>query len=399
MTTKRANLRRFAGLYGSSIMSLSFNLGGLAAGLIIASSTGVILDVRWALLMYPSVLSVRGAIGGLFSGRLSTALHIGLVNPTFRNNTRHFHLLFDSVSVLTMVSAFVMWMFACGFGFALIGLTSAEMLAMLVVALATMGMSLLVVSPATVLVSNFALRRGLDPDVVTYPIISTVADVLVTVVYLVIVVVHRSSVFFFLLSIFAVLFVLLCFRIWYADRAEEVFNKTIREFAGVLLIIGFFVNIAGSTLERISHLIENQPHIYMIYPAVIDTVGDVGSIVGSTATTKLNLGLMDGSLRSFRNQSAQIGGAWLASLTMFITYAVLAAAFFGTTMVDMAIFLGRIVLTNLSSVGLIVLFSVCITVWTYTRGKDPDNFVIPIESTLSDAITSLCLLASILILL
>ncbi|NIR48321.1 MAG: hypothetical protein GWN55_04245, partial [Phycisphaerae bacterium] len=39
-------------------------------------------------------------------------------------------------------------------------------------------------SPITIAVSFLSFRRGLDPDIIVYPVISTVADVLVTLCYI-----------------------------------------------------------------------------------------------------------------------------------------------------------------------------------------------------------------------
>ena len=54
-----------------------------------------------------------------------------------------------------------------------------------------------------------------------------------------------------------------------------------------------------------------------------------------------------------------------------------------------------LLITNLLAVFIIVIISFAIAMATFRKGLDPDNFVIPIESTLTDGITTIALLASL----
>ncbi|MFH1180162.1 MAG: hypothetical protein V1710_07375, partial [Candidatus Bathyarchaeota archaeon] len=80
-----------------STSAQAFNLLGIIAGSILAESYGIFQEHPWALLVFPGLLSNRGAIGGLFSGRLSTGLHLGTIRPQIRGNTREAQYLLSSV--------------------------------------------------------------------------------------------------------------------------------------------------------------------------------------------------------------------------------------------------------------------------------------------------------------
>ncbi|MGV9170745.1 MAG: magnesium transporter [Promethearchaeia archaeon] len=393
MKVDRNRLIHLGHLYGRSVLSLLFNLGGLLAGLFLASSTSIIASVSWALLLYPSILSVKGAIGGLFSGRLSTALHMGTIKPSLRDNTEHFYVLVSAMASLSLITAVVMWMYAWGFGLVLIGLEFHEIIEMFFVMLATVGLAFIVIIPTTILLSFVALRKSLDPDVVTYPIISTVADIVVTVIYLSLIAISRTTVCMTGIIGIAVVFTVICLGVLWNNRSQEMLKKTIKEFIGVLFVIGFFVTIAGSALDRINQVVLRIPHIYAVYPAIIDTVGDVGSIVGSLASTKLSLGTIGATLSSFRSNLSDIACTWLASVTMFVGYGLISAQIF--RLFHSTIFLVllvQLILANVISVSIILLFSSVLTLWTFKRGLDPDNFINPILSAVSDGITSLSLL-------
>jgi mgtE-like transporter len=127
-------------------------------------------------------------------------------------------------------------------------------------------------------------------------------------------------------------------------------------------------------------------------------IGDVGSVVGSTATTKLALGLLRPSLRSIRNHARTIISAWAASIVMFVVLGFLAPALSGTfSLSNIVSLLIILLLANLFAVTGIVLLSFGISILTFQRGLDPDNFVLPIESSFADSLMTISLLVSLVI--
>jgi cation transporter-like permease len=103
------------GFLKESLIALSFNIGGILAGFIVASQFNVFQLSPWAIAVYPAILTARGVISGLFSGRLSTALHIGTILPRIRGNTENF-MLFKSVIFLTLETSAVMSLLSIAFG-------------------------------------------------------------------------------------------------------------------------------------------------------------------------------------------------------------------------------------------------------------------------------------------
>src|SRR5208283_5578349 len=78
--------------------------------------------------------------------------------------------------------------------------------------------------------------------------------------------------------------------------------------------------------KGISNAAKNQKEIYTIYPALINMVSNVGSVVGSTANTKLALGLLKPSFSSIKNHAKNINSAWAASLLIFTVLALISLA-------------------------------------------------------------------------
>ena len=52
----------------------------------------------WILALFPPILTVRGGIGGIFSGNLATMMHLGLVKPRIRGNTEQYKDLIKMIN-------------------------------------------------------------------------------------------------------------------------------------------------------------------------------------------------------------------------------------------------------------------------------------------------------------
>ena len=389
MTRKTADsLRKTLKGISLSLLPLSFNLVGILAGSILAFYHAFITANPWALVVYPGILSIRGAIGGMYAGRLGTALHIGTIKPTIRGNTRESSTLLSSIATLTLLSGLVLSAVTSLFLYLFAGATPHEVILSVLIIIATMATSVLVISPITFLISVYSFRKGLDPDVVVYPIVSTVADVIITVFYIVMIKGALSN--YLMIAIADLLYVSVVVVVVLRNYRDAEYVRTIREFVITLVIVSIVVNITGLALEGFTKRIGIPREVFAVYPAVIDTVGDVGAIVGSTATTKIILGLMAPSLRGARAHSAQILNTWAASLILFIAYSFVSSLLFGFE--HLGRLLLQLVAVNIVVVPLIVLVTIGIAVLTSSRGWNPDNFITPIVSVLSDGLTTFAIL-------
>jgi len=397
--TTAMNSKVFFKTFREALIAYMFDFGGIIAGFIVASNLNIFQFAPWTIAIYPAVISAKGVIGGLFSGRLSTALHIGTIYPRLFGNTKTFYKLYEAIIVLTLITSVAMCAVSVIFGSLFWGITTEDFLDILVVVLATMTLGL-TISFLAIPVSFITFKRGLDPDILVYPIMSTVADIGITSCYII-----MLNLFFLLgnLGKYAVGFsgLFLVFLVLYIlprNIHDEEFGKTVRESLLTLVFVAFIVNITGTILKSISAVAEDRREVYTVYPALIDAIGDVGSVIGSTATTKLALGLLKPSFAAMKSHAMQIFAAWAASMVMFILAS-------GVSLVINRIFVlhaffsfaSLLLATNVIAVSAIVLISYAVSILTFRRGLDPDNFVIPIESSLADSTTSVALLIVLLL--
>lgn len=393
-----AKLSEFSKPFKESLMALSINVFGILAGTTVAFYLGLFEITPWAIATYPVLLSARGVIGGLLSGRLSTGLHLGTIKPSFLGNTERFYTLIHAMVTLALETSILMSVGAVIFGSFLWSATLTDFVDILSVISATMTLSLIIITPLTVTVSSFSFRRGLDPDVILYPIESTVSDILITLCYFLVLNLFFANnltgrYLIFLLGL-ALLFVVVYFLP--KNIRKTGFVATVKEAIPTLVLVALVANVTGSMLSKIRETVGDRREVYTVYPALNTTTGDVGAVVGSTATTKLALGTLRSSFSAIRNHSTEIFGVWSASIIMFSVYSILSLCIQGIfTLNTFLRFTSMLFATNLMAISSIIVVSFAVAILTFQKGLDPDNFVIPIESSLADGITTVFLLTAL----
>ena len=389
----------FSKTFKECLLSFSFDIAGLVAGGILASQTHIFSLSSWIIALYPAILSARGMISGIFTGRLSTALHLGTVNPKLFGNTRKFYKLIELIIATNLVISIFMSSIAMLLGFFLWGIEVTDFATIIILVMATMALGL-TISFFNMLVSFLSFKKGLDPDVVVYPIMSTTADIIITGYYVI-----AISLFFLfsnigknLIILIDVTYLCLVAFIFLRNLHDGEFMRDLREVLLTLLIVAFIVNITGTFLDRINLIVKSRREIYTVYPALIDTVGDVGSVVGSITTTRLALGLIDPIIQSLERIKKQIFSSWTVSIIIFLILSILSALLNGILEISTFIsYASTLLITNFIAIPAMIIISYAISISAFKRGFDPDNFVIPIESSLADNITTIALLAALLL--
>lgn len=385
-------------MFKENTISCLFDLGGLVAGFAIAFQLGIFQTTPWAIALYPAIVSVKGVTTGLISGRLSTALHLGTVNPKFLKNTQSFYKIIGAIVVLTLVTSTTISGIAMLFGTLFWGITSADFPSILIVMVATMFLGL-VTTLITTKVMFISFKKSLDPELIVFPAISTTADIIITLIFI-----GVLSTFFlgginqWIILTFGLVNLFLALLIISKYLRYTDFRKIIRESILTMLLVSFIVNITGTILKQINSLSTTIKEIFITYPAVIDLIGDVGLIVGSAATTKLALGELTPSFSSIRKHTKNIISAWFTSILFFTILGASALILNNNlTYSGMLNLFPILLITNIIAFITIVIISYAISIVMFKRGLDPDNFVIPLISTLADAITTAAILASLFV--
>ena len=378
-----------------------FDIAGLIAGFLIAYQLNVFEHYRWALALYPTLISIR-IINGLLSGRLSTALHLGTISPQFFKNTQSFYKLLHGIIVLTLVTSLTVSVISVFFGYLFLGIRLSDFPALLGVTVSTLAIGLLF-SIVTVKVAFVSFKRGLDPDIIVYPVIATSASIFITICYVGVLKLSTYLPGTLLIAAIGFAHVFLVLYLVSKDKNDFEFKRTVRESFLMLILVALIVTLTGTIFGGLTRFTQKEivmiyPALLTAYPALITNISNVGSVVGSTANTKLALGLLKPTFNSIQNHAKNITSAWLASFLIFVILALSSLAInrvsSSSTILDV---IAIIWISNIIAVIGIVLISYGIAVFTFRRGLNPENFVIPLETSFATIIMSTSLLVTLLL--
>ena len=160
----------FRQILGAEIFSVT---GGVLAGLFLALYMKNALLVPALFIAFPGFLEMRGSIGGSLSARLSSALFLGFLKPTLRNQRilRGNIVAAFSLSILVGLALGVV---AYALELIVFGVSFPQIISIMVLAGALSN----AIEIPVIVASVFALyRRGVDPDNVMGPYITTLGDV------------------------------------------------------------------------------------------------------------------------------------------------------------------------------------------------------------------------------
>jgi mgtE-like transporter len=379
-------------IFWESMFSLSNTPLGLVAGVIFAMFyTNLVRFRSWSIAIYPTVLTTKGVINGILAGRLSTGLHVGLINTSLTKNTKYFHTILNSQLTLSLLigllTSFIAFM-----------MTSApleELNLIIFTSLAIQAISLGLINPATAIIAFIAYKRGLDPDIILYPFSSSIADILSTISYVISLIIvfwfnTAGIIIIYIIGLIAIFFSCL---ITYKFRNEGEYWKTLRESLLAVVTTTLIAMISGYSLLQIEKQLEEAHEVLVIYPALIDSLGDIAASFGSITTTRLHLGLIEAKISGIGKQFSELAQIWCSGLIYYAIYGL--AAY----LIDRSVKSFFIAVISFSIVSpIIILLAHSTAILTFKKGLDPDNFVIPIETSVTDAMLTICI-ATLIILL
>jgi len=151
-------------------------ISGLFAGVVLGSMEDALSALPGLLVLIPPLLDTRGNIAGALGSRLGSALHQGIIKPDLRGDENLVHSVIASLgegAAMAVVIAFLAYVTTLALGRECIGIVSLAAVSLTVWALsAFILISLVVVFAFTI------FKRGIDPDNVMGPMVTSLGDVL-----------------------------------------------------------------------------------------------------------------------------------------------------------------------------------------------------------------------------
>ncbi|MBS3133697.1 magnesium transporter [Candidatus Woesearchaeota archaeon] len=166
--------------------------------------------------------------------------------------------------------------------------------------------------------------------------------------------------------------------------------KIIKESFKVLLLASLISSFGGIGLEGVQKSIIAIIPLLVLLPALNDMVGDFGTTFSSKLTTLLFLGKINprNVLKSEDIKKiittiyivALICAAYISVLSIIIASL---KSFDVTFLMFLKILVISLVVTSLI-VSVIIIISVLVGIYVFKKNKDPNNFLIPLTTSISD---------------
>ncbi|MEM3406474.1 MAG: magnesium transporter [Nitrososphaerota archaeon] len=381
--------------FSQSFLALIFDLGGIIAGGIATYSIPFFSYAPWILIIYPSILQVRGTISGILCGKISTNLHIGNIKPQFFKNTKYFYNILISTFSLNIIVGIIIGISGYIYGFFILRDTIIDLFPIIYITLSSMIISSIITIPITITIAFLGFKKGLDPDILVYPILSTVADIIVTSCYIFSIWIYFKEYVFLKYSILSIILISSIITISYIikNKHEKEILRTLKEATPLIALLGIYGNFTGSVLSTFRSRIEENPMILIVYPCLIDGLGDIGSIIGSLTSTRLVLGYLKPVFSNIKNIFKEIIAVESSAFIIHLLMGFLGVMYFSKQILIFEIInLAKITITtNLLSFLIAVLIGYMVAIYSFRFKLDPDNFVNPIVSAISDSIATIIL--------
>ncbi len=326
------------------------------------------------LIVLPGLMGLRGNVFGAMASRLSTAFYLGSSEANFKDRYVFSNFLF-SVWLATMPASILLLLAF----FKYRDLDS--MIVATEIAISSSVISAIFLSLSTALVVILAFRRAIDPDSISGPFITSVAD-LVTIPSLVLLIFLFEIKIGWILALISALVLAISIIISLTEKKNW---RIYKESLAIICSLALIQSITGNILDEYSEIIYLSLFVSFAYPSILDQLGNYGSIVVARTSTKLHLGEIEG----FDLKKAMEDIKYLLFTAPFvypfisIIPFVIAYVYFGTIPFN-AFALAIFFFSFICMVFLVLLLSFCISVLLHKLKIDPDNGGIPLVTTIAD---------------
>jgi len=398
-TVLQGRIRQFfKTVSGQTLLGLSFSALSLFAGGLIAVFTPEFSKTPWILALFPPILTIRGGIGGLFSGNLATMLHLGTVKPQLRENTAEYWNLVKSVIVMTVIDTLILGSFSFIVNIVNGSATLNQWFIFILVPNVACMLAVLTSIPVTSYVAIQTFKRGLDPDILVYPILASINDIMVTCYFVVAIFFVLWGGLFYTSLIFV--FILMVSGVGYLAsmmRDERFFQQSLREGIFIVMFSSVFGSINGVLLSNLGSLFASRPGLMTLYPALTNNLGNLGSIIGSQMTTSIALGYSRSFLEELKESGRSIIQVEVPAAFIHIVFGLIAYLLSINRGANLFYLVSVALVCNLMSFIIVSVFALWSAHVSYERGLNPDNIVIPAITSVSDTTATLAITPAVFI--
>ncbi len=386
----------------SFIALLICALGDLFAGIILGNMTFFLETFPGLLVIIPGAIGMRGNIFGSFASRLSTNLHIGMISPKFEFSEQLNDNIISSfvlTLLLSMFLAIIAKLFCILFHY-----ESISTVDLILISVIAGVISNLIMLPITMLISFRSFNHGWDPDNVTTPIIAAVGDLftLPAIIASVYILTYLNSYLLIKDIISIIIVILIIIALIYTIKRGEESKKIIYQSTPVLLLCSFLGVSAGGILNSSVETLLTNPSLLTLLPLFSGVSGSLISILSSRLSSGLHYGLIEPLKKPTGESIHNFLICYILAVVMYPLIGFIAedsTDILGLTGVGFVNIISVSTISGFILLSLMIFVVYFISITSYNRDLDPDNIVIPISTSVTDAISSLTLIVISLLIL
>ncbi|MGB9708268.1 MAG: magnesium transporter [Candidatus Pacearchaeota archaeon] len=170
--------REFYEIFLSEMISIT---GGLIAGLILLNIKNSLEFVPALLILLPGSLELHGNLFGSLAARLSVALHLRRMKPRL-NHSKIFVSNIAATVFLAIIVSLILGAVSYFLTQMIFGVSNINII---FIALIAMFLSLIIEVPFTIAAVFWLFKKGLEPDDIMGPYVTTLADIVSVVTILI----------------------------------------------------------------------------------------------------------------------------------------------------------------------------------------------------------------------
>ena len=182
----------------------------------------------------------------------------------------------------------------------------------------------------------------------------------------------------------------------------EYFKKVFKESIIIVIISSIMGLLSGTLLSINEKIIYAIPIILLILPSLNSLIGDICTVLTSRLTTHLHIGSIPPKVQKSERLVEDFIGLLitiLLSLLVLIFLGFMIGISTGINIINPFLIIFIIILTILSLFFCLFILLFISSIYLFKKGKDPNNFLLPLSTSLCDFLTPLLLITFIALLL
>lgn len=392
---------------GGQVRLFLIGLGALIISTAVASLAGIYLGAASDLLeiipglmvLLPPSINMRGSISGVLASRLSTSMHLGAFEVTVSKES----VLGENVRasfVMTVLIALVLGIFAY-FVSVFLGIDVIAITDLVLISVTSGLVSGVIVMAITLIVAVASFRYGLDLDMIGAPTVTTSGDIVTIPILMIMAFAIMELDPALRMILFAVIVILAVACTAYSLVVERVRIIT-KEILPLLIPLSLVGTFAGMTYALDLDRLVAIAALIILIPPFMGGCGSIAGILCSRLATGMHMGGITPHLLPGREVTGHVITTYLYSLVLLPLTAIIAhsaAVFMHLQSPGLPLLLAIIMGAGLLVMTVVNIIAYLTASISFRYGLDPDNFGIPIITSIIDLIGAVVLIAVINIVL